>query len=115
MNILWCGVKEIHPISKDFFHSDTMDSFALVNPKLQKDINTEYETTGEYVNSAADFYKALEDLAYDYDGFVLPNNSVFLAHFFYHAGIEMHTDKQELICFVTNDEGFTFESIKILV
>lgn len=115
MNILWCGEEKIHPIELAFFDGHRVDSFNFVNPKLHKEINTIFDSAGDYVNAAADFYKAMEDLAYDYDGFVLPKNPLFLAHFFYYAGIEMHTDKQEVKCFVTDDDGCTFSVIKVLV
>jgi hypothetical protein len=115
MNILWCGGNEIHPVERGFFSDDAIENLSVVNPILNAAINVMYDEVGDYVNVAADFYKALEDLAYDYDGFVLPKNPVFLAHFFYHAGIEMHTDKQEVKCFVTDDEGCTFSTIKVLV
>ena len=115
MNILWCDGKDIHPVERGFFHQDMVDNLEVINPVLHTAINVQYDETGDYVNVAADFYKVLEDLAYDYDAFVLPKNPVFLAHFFYHAGIEMHTDKQDVTCFVTNDDGCTFSSIKVLV
>jgi hypothetical protein len=114
MNILWCD-KECLSENRDLFPSGMIDLLERVNPTLHKLINTEYNEVVDYVNAAADFYLAMEDLAYDYDAFVLPDEPVFLAHFFYHAGIEMSTDKQEVKCFVTNDNGHTFSAIMVLV
>jgi hypothetical protein len=112
MNILWCG-KECLSENRDLFPLDRIDLLELVNPTLHNIINTP-KTVGDYVNAAADFYLAMEDLAYDYDAFVLPDEPVFLAHFFYHAGIEMSTDKQEVKCFVLNS-NLSLSPITVMV
>ena len=102
-NILWCSQSSLTGLVKLMFPDCELFPLSEVDPNLQEQINDccfAVETTSCYVDTVADLYTKLSQLSKHYDGVVLPDDSAFLSHFFYHAGIETYSDKKEFSCYV---------------
>lgn len=112
-NILWCMRNPPTIEQRLLFPGDNIDTLGSIS-KLFDEIYKEHKDNLSVIDSAVEFYKALEDIAFDYHTIVLPNDLPFLAEFFYHAGIEMGSTKDNLKCIIFTDE-LMFYSITIMV
>ena len=97
------GVEEIKTLKE--VHPEMFD--LIFNPTI---------ISGTIVDRVADFFRALEDYAYTYefDGCILPSDQVFLWNFFFHAGMELHTDAESFRCILITSDN-TLHTITILV